>query len=65
MTTTKKPRVQLTGQDGNAFMIIGLCMRAAKAAKWPTERIDSVRADMMNGDYDHLLQVAMREFDVR
>lgn len=63
--TEKKPVVRLVGQNGNAFMIIGLCRRAAKAAKWTPERIDAVMTDMMSGNYDHVLQVALREFDVR
>ena len=60
-----KPIVKLVGRDGNAFAIIGLCMRAAHRAGWSRERIASVRAEMTNGDYDHLLMVACRKFDVR
>jgi len=60
----RKPTVKLVGQNGNAFVIMGLCRRAAKRAGWAKEHIDAVMADMKSGDYDHLLQVAMREFDV-
>jgi hypothetical protein len=63
--TDRKPTVKLVGQDGNAFNIMGLCRRAALKAKWSPERLDAVMADMRSGNYDHLLQVAMREFDVR
>ena len=60
----KKPTVKLTGETGNAFMIIGLCQRAARKAGWGATRIAEVRDEMMSGDYDHLLQVAMKHFDV-
>ncbi len=60
----KKPRVILTDHDGNAYSIIARCRRAALKAKWPEERVEAVLDDMRSGDYTHLLQVAMREFDV-
>lgn len=60
----ERPFVQLTGNDGNAFAIIGACQKAARRANWPKNRIDAVRDDMMAGDYDHLLQVARENFDV-
>jgi hypothetical protein len=59
-----KPRVQLTEHNGNAFMIMALCQQAARRAGWPKQRVDAVLNDMKSGDYDHLLQVALREFDV-
>ena len=65
MTDDKRPTVRLIGADGNAFMVLGLCQRAARKAGWPKERIDAVMEDMRSSDYDHLLGVAMREFDVR
>ena len=65
MSDTTRPKVKLTGADGNAFNIMGLCQRAARKAGWTKERIDAVMGDMRSGDYDHLLQVAMREFEVR
>ena len=65
MTDDKRPTVKLIGADGNAFMVLGLCQRAARKAGWPKERIDAVMEDMRSSDYDHLLGVAMREFDVR
>ena len=60
----EKPTVKLIGQDGNAFMILGLCARAAKQAGWTTEQWNKVRDDMMSGDYNHLLAVAMEHFTV-
>ena len=62
--SNKKPEVQLVGQDGNAFAIMGACRRAALDAGWTPDEWAVVRQDMQSGDYDHLLQVAMTEFDV-
>jgi hypothetical protein len=64
-----KPRyphitVQLTGKNGNAFMILGLCQRAARQAGLPQEEIDTFREEATSGDYDHLLQTAMRWFTI-
>ena len=59
-----KPIVKLVGENGNAFTIIALCRTAARRAKWPTEKWDAVMADMMSGDYDHVLQTAMKYFEV-
>ena len=59
-----KPTVELTGQDGNAFMVMGLCRRAARKAGWTTEEWEKVQKEMMSGNYDNVLQTAMRYFDV-
>jgi hypothetical protein len=59
-----KPRVKLVGRDGNAWAIMGSCQRAAQKAKWSKERTKAVLDEMMAGDYDHLLQTAMKHFEV-
>lgn len=51
--------VELAGQDGNAFAIIGRVSKAMKREKVPPEEIDKYREESMSGDYDHLLQTAM------
>lgn len=61
----RKPVVKLIGQDGNAFMVLGLCSRAAKRAGWPEEKRKAVLDEMRAGDYSHLLAKAMEHFDVR
>ena len=53
-------QVQLTGQDGNAFAILGLTTRALRRAGLPQEEIDDYVAEATSGDYDHLLQTTMR-----
>ena len=56
--------VQITGKDGNAFLILGLVTRAMKNGGVPKETIDKYREEAMIGDYNHLLQVTMEYVDV-
>ena len=49
--------------DGNAFLILSKCLRAARKAGWNDERINTFSAEAKNGDYDHLLQTVMSHFD--
>lgn len=64
MDNASKPPVKLSGQDGNAHMIIGLCARAAIKAKWSDEQWLEVYTEMTSGNYEHLLTTAMRYFEV-
>jgi hypothetical protein len=59
---TKYPEVevQLTGQDGNAFAIMGRVAGALKKAGVPKEEVAEYMKESMSGDYNHLLQTAMR-----
>ena len=52
-------QVQLSGQDGNAFAILGRTAAALRAAGVPSEEIDAYFAEATSGDYDHLLQTTM------
>ena len=54
--------VQLTGHDSNAFMILGLCRRAAKEAGLSQQEINAFYQEATGGDHDHLIQTAMRWF---
>jgi len=63
-TATAKPTVKLLDEDGNALLIIGRCRKAATKAGWTPERWRAVQSEMMDGDYDHVLQVVMAHFDV-
>ncbi len=65
--TPKYPEiiVALTGQDGNAFAILGRCREAARDAGLLDDEIAAFMDEAMAGDYDHLLQTAMRWFEIR
>jgi hypothetical protein len=56
--------VQLTGEDGNAYFIIGRCQRAAKRAGATPAEVEAFAAAAMGGDYDHLLRTVLDVFDV-
>lgn len=62
MSEVKYPEVevQLTGNDGNAFAIMGAVKRELKRAGATTEEVDQYLSESMSGDYDNLLRVAMR-----
>lgn len=64
MESTEKPALQLVGQDGNAFVIMGLAQSAARKAGWTKEQIQEYLDEAKSGDYDHLLQTTMKYFDV-
>jgi len=51
--------VQLVGEDGNAFAIMGRVTKAMKRAGISKEEIDNYRKDAMSGDYNNLLAVTM------
>lgn len=60
----EKPMVQLSGQDGNVFILIGICSKALKKAGMPekvTEMRKKVRASK---SYDEALQIMMEYCDV-
>ncbi len=64
VSTPKHPhiKVQLSGQDGNAFTILGACLQAAEKAGLPREQVKGFIKEATEGDYDHLLLTATRWF---
>jgi hypothetical protein len=56
--------VQLTGEDGNAYAIMGAVEAALRRAGVSAEEIAKYREESMSGDYDNLLVTAMRWVDV-
>jgi hypothetical protein len=63
MTQKIRPAVKLVGTDGNAFAILGKVNKALKAAGLKNEA-SAFMTEAMSGDYDHLLQTAMKYVDV-
>jgi hypothetical protein len=66
VTAPKYPevRVPLTGRDGNAFAVLGAVNAALKRAGIDKAERDAFFAEATAGDYDHLLQTAMRWVEV-
>ena len=58
MPDVKYPHVevQLTGQDGNAFFIIGRVSEALRRKSVPAEEVEEFQQQATSGDYNHLLQ---------
>ena len=52
--------VQLSGEDGNAFTILGRVRRAMRAGGVPADDIEAFTNEATSGDYDHLLQACMK-----
>lgn len=50
--------VSLSGEDGNAVVVITRIVRALRDAGVSQSDIEAFRNDAVSGDYDHLLDVA-------
>lgn len=59
-----KPELELSGQDGNVFSILGRATTVARKAGWDEEKIKKFQDEAMSKDYDHALQTCMEYFDV-
>ena len=53
------PEIELVGIDGNAFSIIGTMIKALKQAGNESSVIKAYEADVMSGDYNHVLAVTL------
>ena len=51
--------IDLTGPDGNAFALLGYATKFVKQLKFDDKKITT---EMMNGDYEELLEVFDRYF---
>ena len=56
--------VELSGTDGNAFLIIGKVQKAMRQAGCTKEEIRAFVAEATSGDYDNVLLTAMRTVEV-
>ena len=61
MNEVKYPNVSvdLIGQDGNAFLILGRVMKELRRGGVSAVGIEDFRKDATSGDYDNLLRVVM------
>ena len=56
--------VRLTGEDGNVFNILGICLRAIRRASLSQEERNTFQTEATSGNYDHLLATCMEWFEV-
>lgn len=61
-TEVRHPEVQvrLSGEDGNAFFIIGRVRQALRQAGVSQEELDAFKEEAEAGDYDNVLRTVMR-----
>lgn len=66
MSEVKFPHVtvQLSGEDGNAFSIIGRVASALRKGGASSEDVTQFTDEAMSGDYDNLLRTTMRWVNV-
>ena len=64
--TPKYPDITLplTGEDGNAYAILGRVSRALRQAHVPDAERQAFMAEATQGDYDQLLQTVLRWVEV-
>ncbi len=54
--------IDLTGPNGNVYYLIGTAKKFAIQLEFGKEQTDEMVADMISGDYDHLVDVFEKHF---
>lgn len=57
-------KVQLTGEDGNAFGILGKVLGAMQKAGVPADELKDFKEEATSRDYDHLIITCMKWVEV-
>ena len=58
----KRLEIDLSGPEGNAFVILGYVKSLGTKLGMSEKRMAEIRAEMMSGDYENLINVFDREF---
>ncbi len=56
--------VKMTGEDGNAFAILGRVSMALRRAGYKKEVVDKFMADATSGDYQNLLATVAKYVEI-
>jgi len=56
--------VELIGQDGNAFLILGKVQKALREGGVSDEEVKQYYEEATSGDYNHLLRTTMEWVEV-
>lgn len=56
--------IPMVGEDGNAFSILGRCLKAMRKANLEQSERDKFQEEATSGNYDHLVQTVMKWFEV-
>jgi hypothetical protein len=54
--------IDLTGPEGNSFVLLGYAARIGKQMGMTKEAIAEIKKDMTSGDYEHLVNVFDKHF---
>ena len=60
MSNKLKPKVQLVGQDGNVFNLLGICTRALKKSGQDEEAKELQKRVLSSGSYDEALALMLK-----
>ena len=60
MPKVKKVKLNLVGQNGNAFSLLAAFRKQACKEGWTPEELADVQIEATSGDYDHLLQTLIK-----
>ena len=58
----EKMVIDLTGPDGNAFVLLGIASNLGKQLELDQERREEIRIEMTSGDYENLIKVFDENF---
>lgn len=53
----KKPKVKITGEDGNIFNLIGICSKALNKSNQPQQAKEMTSRVFSAGSYDEALSI--------
>lgn len=62
---SEKPKelsIDLTGPEGNAYVLMGYAQKFAKQLGMDASEIEQLLQDMMSSDYEHLVSVFDKHF---
>lgn len=62
--TTQKPEIQLSGQDGNIFNLIGIASKALRRAGQPDQAKEMTTKIFSSRSYDEAIQIIMEYCEV-
>jgi len=65
MTNVNKPKVKLTGEDGNVFNLVGICSRALKNAGQKENAKEMQKKIFSCGSYSEALAIMSEYCEVR
>lgn len=60
----EKPKVKLSGTDGNVFALIGVCSKALKKAGQHDKAKEMIAEVFASKGYDNAVQIMMKYCDV-